>query len=559
VLLKRSKMALLPLIVCLAVGAGLFVSFQNFTSDHAQYDYIEMYLPGLEYDVIDASPRTNVLNTIQSGYLSGAFYVNGSMYDLSKSSYGCVGKACSYIMTPIWSGALPRKFEFVDPTTGDIVYRDSKRKVVRRSDYCVSTRDNKVYCSYGGNEDWRLVKANINPHTLTWRNYVSDFSGRVFKLNGVQEPTLVTTVPAQLQNPVVVDTLNATYLNKLRICSLNSNGDYYCTGLFGYSFSRTNVAGTSDKISVSSIDERSGAVLVASNICAQGMTGNLDQGATSPMILVTCTGAILEEARITASTSSGSVYKVSMASSVPAKSYSDSRQQFVLGSSATATSPGPVAPAFDPEADPAHQIRLAYQSGFGREPNGGEIGAWSGAYNRDSMRLTDLRSVVAGGIKSALRTETSTRPLIVRHAYLTGFQREPQPSEYTVWDNSLRYESSIYETMIKAMIGATPEEIVNRAYLEGFGRKPTYAEAAYWVGQYNLRQLTPTNGVNLIVDAIRSAMQSDYRTQRDVIARAYLAGFNRIPRDDEYQVWQNAISARQAIYRDLLAAMGKPI
>jgi Astacin (Peptidase family M12A) len=130
-------------------------------------------------------------------------------------------------------------------------------------------------------------------------------------------------------------------------------------------------------------------------------------------------------------------------------------------------------------------VRSAYLTGFGREPSEAEYGDWG-------YRLQNKISIysdIIGAIRWSYSVDANQTRGAVRSAYLTGFGREPSEAEYGDWGYRLRSGIALYSDIIGAIrwsLGVNKGDeryAIRMAYLNGFGREPNESEYNYWGGR----------------------------------------------------------------------------
>lgn len=305
---------------------------------------LEQILPPLDSTIVNNNPSKNVImvaDPIQIRYmdpnsfkykeeLSYTFFpVNNTLYNfynISTSGSGSMNGLNNdeYIQTrfkPVYDGPMPKEFEFID-FLGKVVLKNSTRKIVKMyaehgygyDNLYVTTRDNKLYyLPLGHYRNYQVIANKINPFTLS-RGFVAGLDNRVYSISedidGVYSGLrYLMTAPVKLENPVIQGiwgtdrSPSSVYFDvrniKIRLCSLNSNRDYYCTGVFSSAQALNFYSPTALPITFTS---HSDAILVARNICATNLgawgTNYFQADKTSMFhysLLVDCNGVILTE------------------------------------------------------------------------------------------------------------------------------------------------------------------------------------------------------------------------------------------------------------------------
>jgi hypothetical protein len=204
-------------------------------------------------------------------------------------------------------------------------------------------------------------------------------------------------------------------------------------------------------------------------------------------------------------------------------------------------------------ADPASTVRSAYENGFGRAPDQGELNGWSGLIANGSANY----DTIIAAIKASFPNHLHNQDVAISNAYARGFGRAPEAWERANWRNGLQGGGLIYNDIVNAIRGSFPNQpgvqefAIYAAYKQGFGRSPSEWEVAGWMNGLQSGTLIYDD----IIQAIRSSFPHHLENQDTAITAAYFDGFGREPLPYEREGWRNGLQWSGLIYQDIMNAI----
>ncbi|WP_167594386.1 DUF4214 domain-containing protein [Corallococcus coralloides] len=204
-------------------------------------------------------------------------------------------------------------------------------------------------------------------------------------------------------------------------------------------------------------------------------------------------------------------------------------------------------------ADPASTVQSAYENGFGRAPDPGELYYWGGRVADGSANY----DTIIAAIKASFPNHLVNQDLAISNAYARGFGRAPESWERDNWRSGLQGGGLIHNDILNAIRGSFPnhpeaqEFTIYAAYKQGFGRSPFEWEVAGWMNGLQGGTLI----YNDIVNAIRSSFPNHLENQDIAITAAYFDGFGRAPFPSERDGWRYGLQGGGLIYQDIMNAI----